>query len=220
MNQQTILSSLQWRYATKQFDTTKKISDSDLWVLLESLRLAPSSFGLQPWKFHCITNPELRGKLQKASWNQAQISDASHLLVLTARTNMKQADIDAYVADIIATRSDQMADITEAKAGLEGYKKMMEGATLHLPEAQQHQWNIRQCYIALGFLLETAALLGIDSCPMEGISTSEYDAILWLEGSGYSTVLACPIGYRSSKDAYAEYKKVRYSNEHLFVYHK
>src|SRR3954469_15108820 len=92
-----LLEQLNWRYATKQFDPTRKISASDWTTLEEALRLTPSSFGLQPWKFIVVTDPAVRANLRPASWNQTQITDASHLVVLAAKTDFGETEIDAHI---------------------------------------------------------------------------------------------------------------------------
>jgi nitroreductase len=198
-----LLAALRWRYATKQFDASRKIPEN-LWdAIEESLVLTPSSFGLQPWKFIVVKNPALRAKLLPDSWNQPQVTDASHFVVLTARTDLTAADIEAWIS--------RMAEVQEkgpeAVAPLKG---MIAGFAERMSVEDRQAWNIRQVYIALGQLMTTAAVFGIDACPMEGISASAYDRILGLEGSGYATVVACALGYRSNDDIYAATPKARF----------
>jgi len=198
-----LLAALSWRYATKQFDATRKIADN-LWdAIEESLVLTPSSFGLQPWKFLVVANPSIRAKLLAESWNQPQVTAASHLVVLTARTDLTTTDIDAWITRMAQVQGKG----AEAVAPLKG---MIAGFAETQSVEDRHAWNIHQVYIALGQLMTTAALLGIDACPMEGISKSAYDRILGLEGSGYATVVTCALGYRSEDDTYASMPKARF----------
>ncbi|MCE3009278.1 MAG: NAD(P)H-dependent oxidoreductase [Proteobacteria bacterium] len=203
MNSQ-IMEALQWRYAVKQFDTQKKVSEADWKVLAESLRLAPSSYGLQPWKFIVVQNPSLRAELRKNSWNQSQVTDCSHYVVLTTRTKMSEQDVQKYIAKISQVRG-------VPQESLKGYHDMMIGDVVKGPRSEIIQWWAqRQAYIAFGFLMETAALMKIDTCPIEGLEPKAYDQILKLEGTGYATVAACAVGYRHRDDKNAQAKKVRF----------
>ncbi len=203
-----LLAALRWRYATKQFDPSRKIPDATWDAIEESLVLTPSSFGLQPWKFLVVGNPAVRSKLLAESWNQPQVTDASHFLVLTARTDLNSEDIDLWIS--------RMAEVQEkppeAVAPLKG---MIAGFAERMSCEDRQAWNARQIYIALGQLMTAAAVLGIDACPMEGISATAYDRILGLEGSGYATVVACALGYRSENDKYATTPKARFTREQV-----
>lgn len=207
----SVLSALQWRYATKQFDTTRKI-DSETWNMIEeSLILTPSSFGLQPWKFIVVNDPAIRSELRAASWNQPQVTDASHLVVLTTRTDLVQSDIDAWI--------NRMAEVqgcpTENFAQLAG---MIQGFSSSMSPDARRAWNSRQVYIALGQLMTTAAMLGIDSCPLEGIDPAAYDRALNLKNSGYATVVACALGYRDPTDKYAAAPKARFDRSRVIAH--
>jgi nitroreductase len=200
-----LLSALHWRYATKQFDATRAIP-ADAWSALEeSLVLTPSSFGLQPWKFLVVKNTTLRAKLREQSWNQPQVTDASHLVVLTARTDLVQADIEAWIARLADVNGKSTEDFEMLRGMIIGFNEAMSSG-------QRHEWNKRQVYIALGQLMTSAATLGIDACPLEGISASAYDEILGLGGSGYATCMACALGYRSDADKYASAPKARFEH--------
>lgn len=198
-----LLASLNWRYATKQFDASRKIPAETWDVIEDSLVLTPSSFGLQPWKFLVVENPAVRAKLLPDSWNQPQVTEASHFVVLTARTDLTMTDIDAWIS--------RMAEVqdkgAEAVAPLKG---MIVGFAERMSEEDRREWNVRQVYIALGQLMATAAMLGIDACPLEGISSAGYDRVLGLEGSGYATAVACALGYRAEDDKYASTPKARF----------
>ncbi len=201
-----LLAALNFRYATKAFDSARKIP-SETWTAIESsLALTPSSFGLQPWKFLVIDSPEIREKLKTASWGQSQVTEASHLVVLTARTDLTQDDIDSWVARL----SEVQGTPPEALAGLSG---VISSFSATMDAAAKQAWNTRQLYIALGQLMTAAAVIGIDTCPLEGISTADYDEILDLKGSGYATAVACVLGYRSADDKYATMPKARFPEE-------
>jgi nitroreductase len=203
-----VLEKLKWRYATKAFDSKKTIP-AELWEQVEeSLVLTPSSFGLQPWKFLVITDQVVKEKLLEHSWNQAQVTDCSHLVVLTALKNLDEADVERFVTDIHSKRGG-------AKVALDPYKSMMTGFLSGMSQEQKHAWASNQVYIALGQLMTTAAMLEIDACPMEGLIPSKYDEILGLEAGRYGTVLACPMGYRSEDDKYETLAKVRYEKNDI-----
>lgn len=208
LNSDQLLSALRWRYATKQFDVSRKIP-ADVWdALEESLVLTPSSFGLQPWKFIVVRDPAVRAKLQPESWNQPQVTEASHFVVLTARTDLDSHDIEAWIARMAEAQGKTPADLAPLKGMIAGFAETMSCEA-------RHAWNTRQVYIALGQLMTAAAVLGIDTCPMEGISAAAYDRILGLENSGYATAVACALGYRSADDKYAAAPKARFARERV-----
>jgi nitroreductase len=201
---ESLLQQLTWRYATKKFDSAKKIPATDWAVLEQALILTASSYGLQPWKFVVITDPALKTKLRGASWNQSQVEDCSHLVVFTSRQDISEADVDRFIARIAEVRGASV----ESLAGYKGYMvgDLVNGAR----RAVIKEWAARQAYIAMGNLLTSAAVLGIDTCPFEGIEPAKYDELLGLVGSGYATVAACPVGYRAADDKYASAPKVRF----------
>jgi nitroreductase len=209
---QFLLEALNWRYATKVFDATKKIP-ADVWETLEkSLILTPTSYGLQPYKFLIVQNPAVRTALLPNSWGQKQVVDCSHYVVLLARTEMKEADVDRFIARISQVRGIPAESMS-------AYRGMMLGDVVNGPRGKTaHEWATRQAYIALGNLMTCAAVLGVDACPMEGIAPAEYDKILKLEGSGYKTVVACALGYRATADKYAALTKVRYDAKDIIQY--
>lgn len=203
-----IIKDLEWRYACKKFDSTKKVSEEDFNKLLESLRLTASSYGLQPWKFVVVENTELREKLVAASWNQEQVKDASHLIVLCSPT-VDEAHIDRYLEDQAKTRNQNIEDLA-------GFKKMLMMIANKSPE-DQYIWAKNQVYIALGTLLTVCANLKIDSCPMEGFKAKEYDEILGLKDMGLTSMVVCPVGYRAADDKYGGLAKVRFPIEDLTI---
>jgi nitroreductase len=205
MQPSELLAALRFRYATKAFDPARKIP-ADTWEAIEkSLVLTPSSFGLQPWKFLIVENPELREKLRAASWGQGQVTDASHLVVLTARTDLTQADIDSWVARL----SEVQGTPLDVLAGLSGVISSFSSA---MTPAERQAWNTRQVYIALGQLMTACALLQIDTCPMEGFVAAKFDEILGLEAQGLTCAVLCPAGYRHADDRYASLPKIRFQN--------
>ena len=197
------LDALKWRYATKQFDAGRKIPDQSWKVIEESLVLTPSSFGLQPWKFIVVEDHELREKLLTESWNQTQVTDASHFVVLSSRTDLTTEDIDRWLECMAMVQGKSMEDLAPLKGMIGGFAERMSSE-------ERREWNVRQSYIALGQLMAVAAVMGIDACPMEGISASAYDRLLGLENSGYATVVACALGYRDEGDKYASTPKARF----------
>jgi nitroreductase len=204
-----LLEAMQWRYATKVFDATKKIP-ADVWQTLERvLVLTPTSYGLQPYRFLVISDPAKRAELLPQSWNQKQVVDASHLVVFTARTKMTGADVTKLIQ--------RTSDIRKIPAeSLNFYRDMMLGDIVNGPRGKiAHEWAARQAYIALGNLMTCAAVLGVDACPMEGLNPAEYDRVLGLNYSGYATVVACALGYRAAADKYASLPKVRYEATEL-----
>lgn len=212
MTPEKVLEQLHWRYAVKKFDSTKKIPDSVWKVLEQSLVLSPSSFGLQPWKFFVVQNPEIREKLLPHSWGQKQVVDASHLIVLGIKKDINDGDVDRYVQ--------RMAEVQQVPIeNLEKFGGMVKGFINNPPYPfEKNDWSTRQTYIALGFLMTCAAMLNIDTCPMEGFIPSKYDEILGLPEQGYSAVVVCPIGYRAEDDKAATRPKVRFPTEEIMKY--
>ncbi len=207
ISSEQILQQLRWRYATKKFDPSKKIPNVLWHCLLESLVLTPSSFGMQPWKFFVVNDNQLREKLLEHSWGQKQVIDASHLLVMTIKNEINESEVDRYIKSMAQIRG-------ISTEGLDGLSKTIKGF-LDNPNIDSRQWASKQVYIALGQFMTTAALLGIDTCPMEGFNPVKYDEILGLTQKGYHSVLVCPAGYRSEEDKYAYLSKVRYPFEEI-----
>lgn len=203
MSPADLLASLQFRYATKQFDPARPIP-ADAWEVLEqSLLLAPSSFGLQPWKFLVIDDPALRAQLRECSWNQSQVTDAARLVVFTVRTDLTAEDVDRFIACLAGAQG-------KAPSDLKAYRDIVLGFATGMDAPARQAWNTRQAYIALGQFMASAASLGIDTCPLEGIDPAGYDRVLGLAGSGYATAVACAAGHRSPDDKYAAMPKARF----------
>ncbi|MBQ4916196.1 NAD(P)H-dependent oxidoreductase [Maribacter sp. MMG018] len=206
-----IIKDLNWRYATKFFDETKKVSPKDLETLLEATRLSASSYGLQPYHIYVIEDKEIREKLKSVSWNQPQITDASHLIVFTIKKSFGEELVDEYIDNVIKTRAIEHKSI-------KGYADFMKSKLMFLSGEEKNNWTSRQVYLALGNILTVAAYLKIDTCPIEGIVSEKYDEILGLTDKNLSTVVVLPIGYRSEKDDTQHFPKVRYSKEKLFTH--
>lgn len=197
-----VLDRLNWRYAAKAYDKSKKVSGSDLKLLEEAMLLAPSSFGIQPYKILVISDPALRERLGPAAYNQPAVTEASHLIVFAYKKTLTDEDIDGFVGRIAEVRGqtrESLAGLEEAVQG--AVKRSIDGGNIET-------WNSRQAYIALGFLLETAAILDIDATPMEGFDPKQFDEILGL--TDYSSVAIAAIGYRDAdNDWLAKLPKVR-----------
>lgn len=200
---------LQWRYATKQFDPNRSI-EPEVWQALEdALVLSPSSFGLQPWKFLVVEDPVVRQQLRAASWGQSQITDSSKLVVFLGLRTVTIADIDRYLA-----RTGEVRGLPVAT--FDGYRKVLVNFIEKGWAAKDLAgWNARQVYIALGQFMTAAAMLGVDTCPMEGIDMGAYDRVLGLADSPFTTLCSCTAGHRAATDKYAAVPKVRYPQEQV-----
>lgn len=208
---QQLVDALNWRYATKKFYPAKKIP-AEIWHALEqSLVLSPSSIGLQPWKFFVVTDPAVKALLAGASYRQAQAADCSHFVVFTVRR--------AIDADHVERHIRRMTEVLGVTAeSLEKFRAMtMRNLDRARAEGTLDHWQEHQIYIALGKFMACAAVLGIDTCPMEGIEPAKFDEILGLAGSEYATIVACAAGYRAADDKYATAKKVRFKTEDVIV---
>ena len=205
-----IVDALNWRYATKRFDPTKKILDSDWQVLEEALRLTPSSFGMQPYKFVIVTDQKVKDELVSACWNQGQVSQCSHFVIFARNNEITVETVNQYVELIAKTRNISIESLKPMHGMMSGF---ISGST---PE-KLADWAARQTYIALGNLMTAAAALQIDNCPMEGIVSADVDRILKLNEKGCTSVVACALGYRAADDKYAGLPKVRFPKDELFV---
>lgn len=209
VDNEIIHNQLNWRYACKKFDTTKKIREADWNVLVESLRLSASSYGLQPWKFIVVQNPEIRKQLLPWAWGQTPVTDCSHFIVFTYKEKMDEPHIEKFIQQTASVRGIDPNSLL-------GYKNMMLGDLVNGPRAEIiNWWAQRQTYIAMGTLLTTAAMMEIDTLPMEGLNPSEFDKILKIEGTGWKTVAAVACGYRAADDKYQFGKKVRFNLDEI-----
>lgn len=206
----TLLESMHWRYATKKYDTSKKVSASDIETLKQAIQLSVSSMGLQPYKVLIVENPELREQLKAAAFGQSAITDASHLIVFAHERNVGSSQIEAYMKNISETRGVPIDS-------LDGFSTSIHNFVGMLSEEQRNDWAKKQAYIALSTLINTAAFLKIDATPMEGFNASEFDSILKLNERGLGTAVVAAIGYRHEADTTQHFKKVRKSTKELFI---
>ncbi len=207
VSNETLLQQLRWRYAVKKFDPARIISAEDWHTLEQALVLTPSSFGLQPWRFVVITDQATKDQLVPISWGQRQVAEASHVVVFAVRKPLTESDVDGHVA-----RTAEVRDVPVDS--LAGFKKMLMKSLVPPPAGFDiHHWAGLQAYIALGNFMTSAAMLGIDTCPMEGIVPEKYDELLGLPSEGYGTVVVGVAGYRAADDKYAALPKVRFAAE-------
>jgi nitroreductase len=206
----TFLENQNWRYATKKFDVTKKISSEDLNTLKEAIRLSSSSYGLQPYQIIIVENPAVRQQLLPAAYGQKQVVDASHLIVFANEINFGEEGILKFSKNMSETRGIPLESI-------QGYVDYMKSNIVGLSEEVRNIWTAKQTYLALGNLLNAAAELRIDVTPMEGFAPAQVNEILGLDKLGLNASLMATVGYRSVEDDTQHYKKVRKSNEELFI---
>ena len=206
-----MIESLRWRYATKKFDPTKKLTNEQLDAVLEAARLSASSYGLQPYKFVVITNPAIRAKIREHAWDQPQVTDASHLIAVCPYRSIDAAYVDAYVAHIARERGVTVES-------LKGFRDMMAGSVSRQTPEGLAAWMKCQAYIAVGFILSAAAHMRIDAAPMEGFDPTHVDVDLGLLDLNLTTAVLIGLGYRAGDDPAASYKKVRFPKEHLFLF--
>jgi nitroreductase len=204
------INDANWRYATKKFDTSKKVSEKDLETIKEAIRLSTSSYGLQPYKVIIVENHDTRSKLQSAAWGQTQITEASHLLVFANIVNLNESHIDNYFNVLTRKRGIKLEDVR-------GYADFMKMKISVMKDEEKNTWTAKQTYLALGNLLNIAAELKIDVTPMEGFETEKVNEILGLNKLGLNASLIATIGYRHKEDKTQHFAKVRKSNEELFI---
>ena len=206
----SFIENQNWRYATKKFDNTKKIATEDIDTLKEAIRLSSSSYGLQPYKVIIVENPELRAQLQPAAWGQSQIVDASHIIIFANEINFGIVGIDNYFQNVSETRNVTIES-------MKGYMDFMKTTITALSDEEKNNWSAKQTYLALGNLLNAAADLRIDVTPMEGFIPAQVNQLLGLDKLGLNATLIATLGYRHDDDPTQHFKKVRKSNEELFI---
>ena len=210
----SIIDSLNWRYATTKFDTNRVVADSDIKKLKEIVKLSPSSWGLQFYKIMIITDDKLKNKLLPAAYNQNQIADCSHLFVFCSLKEVFESDIDIMIEQFHLLRAE---DDNYSRKSTESYASGAKKSILGMNEQKQTEWLKKQCYIALGQLMVGCADMRIDSCPMEGFKSDEFDKILGIQSQNLTSVVLLPVGYRSQDDQYQHKTKVRKPDNLLFV---
>jgi len=206
----TFIENQNWRYATKKFDSTKKISDKDFETLLEAIRLTTSSYGLQPYKVLIVGNPELRKQIQPFAWGQTQITEASHLIIFANVLNIGDNEIDSYVENLMQIRDVSLENV-------KGYSDFMKMQITNLPNQEKNIWTSKQTYLAMGNLINAAAELKIDVTPMEGFEPENINKLLGLDKLGLNTSLIATVGYRHPEDLSQFYPKVRKTKQELFI---
>ncbi|WP_339700473.1 NAD(P)H-dependent oxidoreductase [uncultured Marixanthomonas sp.] len=204
------LENLNWRYATKKFDATKKINETDLEFLKEAMQLSASSYGLQPYEILVIEDAELREKLKPAAWNQSQTTDASQLIVIANKVGFGDELIDSYIENVSTVRELPLESLSN-------FSSFMKSKIGEFSIEQKAQWTQNQSYIVLGNLLSAAAEIKVDVCPMEGFDAKVFNEILELDKKGLNTAVIATIGYRSEEDDTQHYPKVRKEKEELFT---
>ncbi len=205
-------SALTWRYATKKYDATRKIPAASLAALEETLVLSASSYGLQPYRFYIVDDPAVRARLQTAAYGQTPFVEASHLVVFAAKKGLDESYVEHFIARVAEVRG------VPAET-LKGYRDTIIGDLVKGPRHDWvDHWAARQAYIALGDLLTSAALLGIDATPMEGFQPPKVDEILGLAAQGYGSVVCAALGYRHPDDKYAKAPKVRFPAGELITH--
>ena len=204
-----MINNLKWRYSTKVFDKTKKVSQEDLNEIIETFRLSPSSLWLQPWKLICVDNDEIRKNLKTHSWDQPQITDSSHLFVLTIKTNLDNSFVDNYL-ETVSNKTGK------TKEELKWYEDMMKWFITNLDENEKKLWANQQVFIALWNMVNTLAQKHVDSCIIWGFNSEKYDEILWLKKENLSSVVVLSVWYRDSSDEYAKRPKIRFSKEEIY----
>ena len=197
-----LIDDLNWRYATKKYDSEKKISAKDFEIICESLRLAPSSYGLQPLKYLVIDEQSMREKLLPLAYNQPQITDASHLIVLCSFSKITPIIIKNYLELMSEVRNEPFSNY-------EKFGENMQKTFSNLSETATSEWTIRQAYIALGQIMHTCANMRIDATPMEGFDKAAFDEVLNLTSNNLQSVLLLALGYRSPEDKLSSLPKVR-----------
>jgi nitroreductase len=207
MNKTEILEKLNWRYAVKKYDPARKIMPEDWEALEDAMTLAPSSLGLQPYKFIVVTDQAVKDRLRTAAYGQSQLSDASHVVVFAYKKSLDEAYAEHYIQRIAEVRGQSREDLADFEAAvISSVRRASDGGTLET-------WNSRQAYLALGFLIETAALMNIDATPMEGFEGEKVGEILGL--TEYSAVAIAALGYRDESDWLAPLQKVRLPKSEL-----
>ena len=207
-----IVKALEWRYAVQVFDQAKKVSEADLKTILEAGRLTPSSYGIEAWKFIVVENPEVRAKLREAGYGQPKISEASHLVVIARRTDIRENISKERIERTVST-------LKVEPAVLDGLKNMIDGTIAGKSDEALNAWETAQTYISLGSMITAASLLGVDSAPMEGFQPDKFDEILGLKEKNLTATVILALGYRGEDEA-AKRQKVRRSFEDVVQFVK
>lgn len=204
-----LIENLRWRYATKKFDASKKVSQENIEKIKEAIQLSASSYGLQPYKVLIVQNAELREQIKPFAWGQSQITDASHLFVFCNYVDVSDQKIDDYMQ-----LKSEIQSVEIAK--LEGYGSFMKAKLKEKTADDISNWTAKQTYIAMSNALNACAELKIDSTPMEGFEKEKVSEILGLNDQGLEASLLLTVGYRSEEDLTQNAAKVRKPLESMF----
>ncbi|MFV0566973.1 MAG: NAD(P)H-dependent oxidoreductase [Flavobacteriaceae bacterium] len=197
-----IIERLKWRYATKKFNPNKKLAPQKLEVLKQAFNLTATSFGLQTVKLIVVENKAVRELLVKSAFNQKQVADASHLLIICIQDNVLDEDVVNYYEAIKDIRK-------TPETILKPYRESLIKTLRNMSVKERQNWSTNQAYIALGNLMTVCAVEAIDACPMEGFLLEEFDKILNLKALALKSVLLLPVGYRAEDDMFSGFEKVR-----------
>jgi nitroreductase len=206
----SVLKQLKWRYATKQFDASKSLLKDQIALLKDAFNLTATSYGLQTLSLVVVSNRDLREQLKAHAYNQPQITESSHLLVICIQDDITDYDIDTHFENIKDIRKTPEDIVSPFRTRL---KDMMKGMT----KVERQQWSKHQAYITLGNLMTVCAVEGIDACPMEGFEPKAFDRLLNLKEYNLKSVLLLPVGFRSNQDPFASMKKVRKSTKNTII---
>ncbi|TXF89031.1 NAD(P)H-dependent oxidoreductase [Neolewinella aurantiaca] len=205
-----LISALEWRYATKKFDSNHPASDADIESLKKATNLSASSFGLQPYRIVVVTDPAVKQQLRAAAFDQDQVTSASHIFVFAAKEEVSPEYVNAFMRLTADTRGVPFE-------ALKGYADYINGSLAGKDTAAILDWTRRQSYIALGTLLAAAGELKLDACPMEGFDPAQFDEILGLPQQGLRSVVIAAVGHRSEADDTQHHAKVRFPVEEMFI---
>jgi len=206
----TIIENLNWRYATKVFDTSKELPAEDLEYILEAGRLAATSYGLQPFKMVVVTDEAKKQELMGHAYGQGQVGVNGALIILAAQTNVDEAFITEFTTRIEATRGLPIGAVS-------GYKDTMVSSLTADTSENRLIWAQKQTYIALGTMMVAAAEKMVDGCPMEGFSVEGFDEVLGLKAHNLTASVIFPVGFRAESDATQHYAKVRRPAEDMII---
>ncbi|MDC8000479.1 NAD(P)H-dependent oxidoreductase [Aequorivita todarodis] len=204
------IEKLQWRYATKRFDSTKNLSEEKLNILKETFNLTATSYGLQPLKLVVVSNTRLKAQLMPLTFNQPQVRDASHVLVLCIEKNIDANFIVDHFKRVEGERN-------TPRTILDPFEKALIHNFSEKQAPEIRQWMANQLYLTLGALLTVCAVENIDACPIEGFEPKKYDELLGLDKKGLESLIVLPVGYRDESDFFIHLKKVRRGVDELII---
>ncbi len=206
----TTIEKLQWRYATKRFDASKTLSEEKLNILKETFNLTATSYGLQPLKLVIVSNADLKAQLMPLTYNQSQVRDASHVLVLCIEKNINEDFIFEHFKRVEGQRN-------TPRTILEPFEKALIENFSEKQTSEIRQWMTNQLYLTLGAMLTICAVENIDACPIEGFEPKKYDELLGLDKKGLESIIILPVGYRDESDVFINLKKVRRGVDELII---